>query len=87
MVRDPECYVYDCWVEDWYIDFRRPLSVPEFERWKALQDELANVVLDSDYLGFRKRKSFSLPNLYIGSSLIGEFLAGSLVTFGKVGSL
>ncbi|XP_066354890.1 uncharacterized protein [Miscanthus floridulus] len=48
MVRDPECYVYDCWVEDWYIDFRRPLSVPEFERWKALQDELANVVLDSD---------------------------------------
>jgi len=66
MVRDPECYVYDCWVEDWYIDFRRPLSVPEFERWKALQDELANVVLDSDshdvvIWALEKEKAFHYP--------------------------
>lgn len=66
MVRDPECYVHDCWVEDWYIDFRRPLSVPEFERWKALQDELANVVLDSDshdvvIRALEKEKAFHYP--------------------------
>jgi len=53
-------------VEDWYIDFRRPLSVPEFERWKALQDELANVVLDSDshdvvIWALEKEKAFHYP--------------------------
>jgi len=32
MVRDPYCSVADCWVDaEWYVDFRRALSIGELE--------------------------------------------------------
>lgn len=41
MVRDPGCSVSECWEEGkWVMDFRRALSVQEFESWKDLTNSL-----------------------------------------------
>jgi len=47
MVRDTECTVFECWVDqDWFIDFRRSLSSIEFQRWTLLYDELQHIALE-----------------------------------------
>jgi len=39
MVRDPNATVADCWDEgEWFVDFRRALSVREFENWEKLHN-------------------------------------------------
>jgi hypothetical protein len=39
--RDPECVVVDCWVyDDWFMNFRRALSINEYNRWLQLKEEL-----------------------------------------------
>lgn len=77
MVRDPERVVAEFWVEgEWYVEFRRSLSVREFERWKELQGELYNISLEidtpefkKDWQGLEKKKghlSFFLCTLVVG---------------------
>ena len=37
LVRDPDIIFADCWVDnDWFVDFKRSLSMVEFERWSNL---------------------------------------------------
>jgi hypothetical protein len=44
MVRNPSCYVSDCWDEDgWDMDFRRALSVHEYNEWLELIESLNDV--------------------------------------------
>lgn len=39
--------VSDCWVEgEWFVDFRRSLSVSEFKNWGKLLNHLQQVSLD-----------------------------------------
>lgn len=66
MTRDPECSVSNCQEEeDQYIGFRRSLYVAEFDRWKALHEELTNVVLtlsshDAVLWALEKNKHFTI---------------------------
>jgi hypothetical protein len=49
MVRNSNCYVQECWVEgEWFMDFKRPLTVHEHNRWIELKNKLQgiNLVLD-----------------------------------------
>jgi len=47
MVRDTDCTVADCWEEgEWQIEFRKALSLREFELWKELLEDLDEVNLE-----------------------------------------
>jgi hypothetical protein len=47
MVRDTDCTVVDCWEEgEWQIEFRKALSLREFELWKELLEDLNEVNLE-----------------------------------------
>lgn len=49
MVRDPNAAVADCWDEgEWFVDFRRALSVREFESWEKLHNLLLQITLEPD---------------------------------------
>jgi hypothetical protein len=70
MVRDPDSVVADHWVEDeWTVDFRRSLSVRDFDRWIELKGELDTVVLEEENTdlviwGLEKKGFFSTKSLY-----------------------
>ena len=47
MVKDTDCTVVDCWEEgEWQIEFRKALSLREFELWKELLEDLDEVNLE-----------------------------------------
>ena len=49
LARDPEVIVADCWADnDWWVDFKRTLSVKDFERWSELKEELNKITLEED---------------------------------------
>jgi hypothetical protein len=53
MVRALDCSVADCsFGEDWYMNFRRTLSLREFENWAKLYKELQQVSLESNSIDF-----------------------------------
>jgi len=70
LVRDPDIIVADCWVDnDWFVDFKRSLSMLEFERWSKLKGELSNVSLEQDSndiirWGLEKKGHFTTKSLY-----------------------
>ena len=46
LAREPYCTVADCWIDDeWYVDFKRPLTTSEFDRWSQLCSELSTIAL------------------------------------------
>lgn len=49
MVRDPHCSVSECWEEDgWVMDFRRSLSIQEYNSWIDLTNSLQGCSPESD---------------------------------------
>jgi hypothetical protein len=69
MAREPLCSVRDCWDEDdWFVDFRRALSIDEFESWNSLLSELQTVSLtdteDSVTWALEKHGSYTTKSLY-----------------------
>jgi hypothetical protein len=53
MVRALDRFVADCsFGEDWYMNFRRTLSLREFENWAKLYKELQQVSLESNSIDF-----------------------------------
>lgn len=70
MVSDPTCCVSDCWVDgEWTMDFKRPLSVHEFNRWLSLKDLLQAITLSPESNDFvtwalEKKGLFSTRSLY-----------------------
>jgi hypothetical protein len=70
MVRDTECTVFECWVDqDWFIDFRRSLSSIEFQRWTLLYDELQHIALEEHsidlvFWALDQTKLFTTKSLY-----------------------
>jgi hypothetical protein len=70
LVKDPKATVSDCWVDDeWWVVFRRALSVTEFERWSELKGELEKITVDSDNRdvvswGLENKGIFTTKSLY-----------------------
>jgi hypothetical protein len=70
MVRDPYCSVADCWVDaEWYVDFRRALSIGEFENWGSLLSLVQQVYLNDDCIDsvtwtLENKGHFSTKSLY-----------------------
>jgi hypothetical protein len=70
LVKDPEATMSDCWVDDeWWVVFRRALSVTEFERWSELKGELEKITIDSDNRdvvswGIENKGIFTTKSLY-----------------------
>jgi len=69
MVREPNSFVADCLDEgQWVIEFRRTLSVSEYNRWLDLMGELQavnlNSNLDSVIWALESNKKFSTKSLY-----------------------
>jgi hypothetical protein len=49
MVRNPHCLVSECWEEDeWVMDFRRSLTVQEYNSWIDLTNSLQRCIPESD---------------------------------------
>jgi hypothetical protein len=69
MVREPNSYVVDC-IDDgqWVVEFRRSLSINEYNRWLDLLGELQavelNSNLDSVIWALESNKRFSTKSLY-----------------------
>jgi hypothetical protein len=70
MVRNPSCCVSDCWDEDgWDMDFRRALSVHEYNYWLELIESLNDVKpggVDADIVlwALEHKRQFSTKSLY-----------------------
>lgn len=70
LIRDPDIMVAECWIEgEWYVEFKRALSVQEFDRWTELKRELSRIHLDHDnpdivIWALEKKGSFSTKSLY-----------------------
>lgn len=69
LVRNQENVVADCWEDnEWFVDFKRALSVQEFDRWRELISVLGEVSLsnESDIVLWvlDKTKTFSTKSLY-----------------------
>lgn len=70
LVRNPDSVVADCWEEgECYVDFKRALSIQEYERWTQLKRELHNISLsveDHDVVswGLEKKGMFTTKSLY-----------------------
>lgn len=70
LVRDPDIVVADCWMEyDWCVEFKRALSLRDFDRWTELKGELSSIVLeerscDMVRWGLEKKGHFSTKSLY-----------------------
>jgi len=48
MVRAPHCSVSECWDEgEWAMDFRRSLTIEEYNSWIDLTDSLQEFNLES----------------------------------------
>jgi len=46
MAREPACFVADCWEDGaWVIDFKRCLSIQEYDRWLGLLENLNDIAL------------------------------------------
>lgn len=72
LAREPGITVADCWVDnDCFVDFKRSLSMLEFERWFELKGELSNVSLEQD----------SNDTIRWGLETKGHFTAKSLYRF------
>lgn len=83
MVRDPYCSVADCWDEEgWGMDFKRTLTIHEYNRWIELKDSLADITPSSDkdlvYQDLDKSKCSTTKSLY-------RFLSDSGVSSRVVG--
>lgn len=69
-VRDPLCYVADCWDEgSWVMDFRRTLSLQEYNSWLGLLDDLKDSALtdnkaDVVVWALERKMIFSTKSLY-----------------------
>lgn len=68
LVRDPLCSVVDCWEEgSWVMDFRRSLSLQEYNSWLGLLDDLKDKALTDNkadsVVWALEKKSCSLLNL------------------------
>jgi hypothetical protein len=49
LVRNQDCLVVDCWEdEEWCMDFKRALSIQDYNRWLELTQYLSDVSLDSN---------------------------------------
>ena len=49
MVKDPSCSVAECWKEgSWVMDFKKTLSMHEYNSWLELVESLQGVTLDHD---------------------------------------
>jgi hypothetical protein len=49
LVSEPNCCVSDRWVDgEWTMDFKRSLTVQEFNRWLNLKDKLQAVTLSHE---------------------------------------
>lgn len=70
MARDSECYVADCWTgENWFVEFKRPLSVWEYQKWEELLEELSSVSLqsnksDESVWALTRTRQYSTKSLY-----------------------
>lgn len=69
MVREPNISVADCVDEgQWEVEFRRTLSVGEYNRWLNLLNELQEINLSSDqdyvFWALESNKTFSTKSLY-----------------------
>jgi hypothetical protein len=70
LVSEPNCCVSDCWVDgEWTMDFKRSLTVQEFNRWLNLKYKLQAVTLshesnDSVSWALEKKGYFSTRSLY-----------------------
>jgi len=50
MVSDPNCYVSECWDEgSWEMDFKRSLSIQEYNSWLDLKDKLQLIILEPEH--------------------------------------
>jgi hypothetical protein len=78
MVQEPNCFVADCCDEEnWELDFKRTLSLQEYNRWLELKESLGDISLsnnaDSVFWALEKNKVYSTKSLY-------RFLSRSGVT-------
>lgn len=69
LVRDQDCTVADCWEdEEWSVDFKRALSIHDYDRWLELSHELSGVILNSNpdkvIWALDSSKNFSTKSLY-----------------------
>lgn len=70
MVRDPNCYVSECWDEgSWEMDFKRSLSLQEYNSWLDLKDKLQLIHLefeqnDAVSWALEKKGHFTTKSLY-----------------------
>jgi hypothetical protein len=71
MVSEPNCCVSDCWDDgEWTMDFKRALSVQEFNSWLLLKELLQPITLspepnDSVTWALERKGHFSTRSLYI----------------------
>jgi len=83
MVQQPNCSVADCCDEEsWELDFKRTLSLQEYNSWLELKESLGDISLsnnsDSVFWALEKNKVYSTKSLY-------RFLSGSGVTSRVIG--
>ena len=70
MVRNPHCSVSECWEEDeWVMDFRRSLTVQEYNSWIDLTNSLQACNSESDAAdivscALESKGHFSTKSLY-----------------------
>jgi hypothetical protein len=70
MVRYPHCSVSECWDEEnWYMEFRRALSVQEYDSWLNLTTDLQGCKPEGEandivFWALELKKYFSTKSLY-----------------------
>ena len=70
MAREPACFVADCWEDGaWVIDFKRCLSIQEYDRWLGLLENLNDIALtdnkaDSVIWDLDNKQQYSTKSLY-----------------------
>jgi hypothetical protein len=70
MAREPNCFVSDCWRDDsWGMNFKRSLTVQEYNSWLGLLDELNDITLtdnkaDKVMWALDKKLAYTTKSLY-----------------------
>jgi hypothetical protein len=70
LARDPNCYVCDCWEDGvWGVEFKRCLSVQQYDRWLGLLNMLNDCSLidnraDSVLWALDKKNQFTTKSMY-----------------------
>jgi len=70
LAREPYCTVADCWIDDeWYVDFKRALSLGEYDLWQNLLEKLEGISLEQENIdvftwGLEKKGHFTTKSLY-----------------------